>query len=374
MLRNRLAYITTLLGVFLLVMIYEHQITYMALYTIFILPFFSLLLTLIFRRNFIVTETFEKDNIFKEETIKYFFTVENKSFLPCTNVKVKFDNDNISIKSNSKDKVFTVMPFKTYQIIFDLTAKYRGIYKIGVKEIILYDFLGIFAFKQIYNNKLYIHVKPIVTNIDIPQLFTSNTTEEFSDDKSIEEDYTIISDLRKYLPTDGYKKIHWKVSARKNELISKNFQGTSKDSVTILLNNSENKNSTIENRIKIEDKIIEVCVSVLNYSYKKMFKINFNYIGSESHIGDFNYLYNVVSKIDFVENIKFDDYFLNFSKLNIKNDNIIVITWYLTDKTFNTAKELSLFNKNVLLMYNRCENINKYENNLNNKFSLYKFA
>lgn len=360
MLKNRLTYGITLLSLIFLVFIYEHSLTYIAIYATLILPIFSLAITLSTRKSFTITESLSKQNVIKGEIVTYFFSVKNNNFLPYVNVKVLFCNDNHAIETDFNYAVFSIMPHKTHELSFKVLAKYRGNYDIGIQSITLYDFLGLFSFTKLHKNRVSFSIIPNV--IDIVSLPLNNIN-DFNDENNSftqEEDYNIISDIRKYQPNDGYKKIHWKISARKNELMSKNYQLSKKNSVKILLDNST-IDTSLEEKIILEDSIIEACVSVLNYAKLRMFSLYLNFMGSDiqTHEGEFNYLYSVVSQISFNSNESFDNYYYNYSKTQAEIENLVIFTQQITDTVFLTSQNLALFGNNVTILYFKDEDMKK---------------
>ncbi|MCL1996269.1 MAG: DUF58 domain-containing protein [Defluviitaleaceae bacterium] len=359
MLRNRLAYGMTVIVLMLLVFVYEHTMTYMALYAVLLLPLLSFVLTIATRKNFTVTESLSQNSVLKGQTISYLFDVKNNSFLPCTSVQVCFSDKTAAIETEFVDKFFSIMPFKNYQVTFDLTAKYRGTYEIGVGSIILYDFLGLFSFKQLHEEKITLNVLPSIVSLGALPLDSSNQGNNMSKNFNQDEDYSVISDLRKYHPSDGYKKIHWKMSARKNELVSKNFQGTHKNSVTVLLDNSVT-NLPPEQKMPLEDSIMEACVSVLNYVHNNMYTMSLYYMSGpeQGEEGDFDYLYHIASKLQFVDT-SFQDFFYNYSKMQVDTDNLVVFVQSITDNVFSTLQALTMFGNNVILFYFQEEDTEK---------------
>ena len=345
----------------LLVFIYEHELTYTALYTILLLPIFSFALTLVSKRNFTIQQNLQKTTIIKGEVTDYFFSIQNNSFLPCTSVQVYFNSGGPAIETNFSNKVFSIMPFKSHDITFNITAKYRGEYNIGVEKIIVYDFLGLFSFKQLHKNKTQITIRPTLKDINIIPLSTTNSGIETAKNYKNEEDYSVISDLRKYQPSDGYKKIHWKASAKRNELMSKNFQDIQKNSVTVVLDNSNIQSANNYAKIKLEDTIMEACVSILNYAHQNMFSLSVRHINNnqEDIIGDFDHLYNATSKVAFDATLPFDDYLADFAKTQADTDNIVILTQDITEKITATCQELAAFGSNVVLFYFKEEDATK---------------
>jgi uncharacterized protein (DUF58 family) len=78
----------------------------------------------------------------------------------------------------------------------------------------------------------------------------------------IMEDPTIISGIREYTSSDPFNKIHWVSSARRGELMVKNFDFTSNQRVMILLNIETAKPFWIKIDENMIEKVIDIAASV----------------------------------------------------------------------------------------------------------------
>jgi uncharacterized protein (DUF58 family) len=330
----------------------------MALYVVLVLPLLSFGLTAVSRRQFSVQESLNRDNVVKGEVVQYTFNVKNNSFLPYTSVRVRFKASSAAVTADFTDKFFSIGPYKNHEIEFNVSAKYRGNYEIGVENIMLYDFLGLFRFEQKHGHAFILTVRPRVLDIAALPLSKADSGTQNVKNFTSEEDYAVVSDLRKYQPTDGYKKIHWKASAKKNELISKNFQNTKRNSVVLLLDNSEIEGDKKDEdaAAAMEDLMMEAYVSTLSYCARQMFSCSLYFIGDEQNEGaggGFDYLYTIASKIAFAGQDVFDAYLMAYSKMQEDADNVLIFAQEISDALFATAQTLSLFGNSVIVLYFR---------------------
>jgi hypothetical protein len=348
----------------LMVYLYEDTMTYIALYMVLALPVLSYLLTALTRRRFIVTEQLEPNVIAKGEAAQLVIIVTNLSFMPAASVRVRFKANSAAVVTDIADQYLTVWPFKSVETIFNVSAKYRGHYEIGISSITLYDFLGIFRFQQAHDQSLELTVTPRVIDVDPLPLSVAQSGIEDAKNFTFEEDYAVISDLRKYQPTDGYKKIHWKISAKKNELISKNYQNTKRQTAAFIIDNSKIFGTSFfnpeEEVAAMEDAIMEACVSSLAYCVSKRHNCSLHYAGSEAsgrelrdYSGDFDYLYLQACDIKFSKqgNNDFNLFLSNYSKTQTDADNIIILTKELTDTIYAAVQNLFAFGNNIIIIY-----------------------
>jgi len=355
MLKNRIAYVVVLISLVLLIYLYEDTLTYAALYTVIILPILSFCLTFLLKKQFVAKEFLSQNEIVKGQNVRYNFIVKNNSILPCTFVRVRFKANSFAIKTDAHDKYISIAPFKSQEIVFNLNAVYRGVFEVGILNIILYDFLGLFKFEQKYNKALTLIVSPDIVSIShLPLSITSHGMDNIRNLLQ-EEDYSTISDLRKYHPTDGYKKIHWKATAKKNELISKNFENTKRNSISLVIDNSKIHGNK-EYALALEDSIMQACTSCLYYARQRMFDCTIHYFnktdGAKKANGSFESLYALASSEVFFDiDTDFSIFLSNFSKTHIDTENIIIFTQSISDSVYSTLQFLNVFGNNIMFFY-----------------------
>ena len=355
MIKNRITYFLVLAVLVLLIFLYEDAITYTALFTVLFLPAASLALALLSRRRFAVEEFLTQDTIVKGEVVQYVFKVGNNSFLPCTSVRVRFKPGSAAIEADFVEQYFSIAPYKIHEVRFNIHAKYRGNFQIGVDVITMYDFLGLFRFHQPHSETLTLTVRPQVHELRTLPLADVEGGIDLAKNPFAQEDLSIISDLRKYQPTDGYKKIHWKISAKRNELISKNYQHTGQSTTAVLVDNAiiDGIDGDIEDALAMEDHVMEGCVSVLAYCVRRQQITVLHHMGGEGGItGDFDQLYRIASGINFGgEADDFDVFITDYSKMQADAENVVVIAKNVTEPVFGAAQTLRLLGNNVTILY-----------------------
>ena len=353
MARNRLTYLLVIAVMVLLVYLYEDAITYVALYAVLGLPLISLGLALASRRRLTIAQWLASEVISKGEQTQYVLNVGNNGFLPLASVRARFGASSEAVVTDFEQQYFSLKPRGAAQVVFEISAKYRGRFEIGLADMVMYDFLGIFAFKQDFGDKLVLEVRPRIVAMDYMPLAIAQGGIEGAKNLKREEDYAIISDLRKYQPTDGYKKIHWKVSAKKNELISKNFQSAKRSSTLFILDNSKIGGLNV---LEVEDMMMEACVSSIHQAVNRGQVCALTYLGmahQEDHSGNFDFLYLQACGIPFegFAPRDFETFFSNFSKLQGDTENLVILVKKITDGVFVGAQNLKLLGSNVILIY-----------------------
>jgi len=349
-LKNRLTYGLAIVVMLLFVYLFEDPMTYTGLYAVLLFPVLSFLLALISKRRFEVRERLSANFIAKGHQVSYYITVWNAHFWPCTLVGIRFIGDEIGLTVDERQKFFAINSFGKRELEFVITGNYRGAYEIGIEEVIIYDFLGLFKFKQKHELKSILTITPRILNIIGIPLEPVSQDEVISKRHMQGEDYSIISELRQYQPTDGYKKVHWKASAKRGELISKNYQEAERCVVAFYVNNI-NGESSKEEILKLEDKMMEAVVSVMYYCNRSSHPISLHYIGGSpmDFTTDFPYAYKEASGLPFKKEGSFVELLDIYLKTNKEPMNLLIFSNKINDRLVSTLKLLKMTKNHVNL-------------------------
>lgn len=310
---------------------YGGKIPYMFFYIILLLPLISISLTITAYVRMKYTESIEKTSAVKGEEIGYSFTIANEDFFLCPYIRVNFYSNNTVFARQFDSKSFSLTPFKSKTFSYKLKCNYRGIYPIGIKSIEYEDYLGLVKFTYKPAASKFLTVNPKVIEIENIDITTNMMSEAHSILNSHNVDVTNISDVRKYAFGDSLKRIHWKLSAKTNELMVKNYESTSKTNSIIVLDLEKN-NLTEEYNIVIEDKLVETTVGVINYCLLNWIPINLvfydgilNNINASNHM-EFDKLYSTLSIVKFDQEIDVNEVMKLFTATNTQKTNLMIIT------------------------------------------------
>ena len=350
MLKNRLTYGLAIIVMLVFLYLYEDPMTYMGLYAVLLFPVLSFFLALISKRRFVVKERLSADFVAKGHHVSYFITVENAHFWPCTLVGLRFVGDETGLSVDERQKYFAIGSFRKKQLEFILCGNYRGAYEIGIEEIIIYDFLGLFKFKQKHDLKSILTITPRILPVIGFSVESVSQDEVVSNRHMQGEDYSIISELRKYQPTDGYKKVHWKASAKRGELISKNYQEAERCVVAFYVNNLMGESRGEEN-LKLEDQMMEAVVSLMYYCNRSSHPVSLHYVGGTpmDFTMDFSYGYKEASGLPFTSEGSFTQLLDNHMKTSKEPMNLFIFSYKISERLASTLQLLRMTKNHVTL-------------------------
>ena len=230
----------------------------------------------------------------------------------------------------------------------DFTSEYRGVFQVGAKHLLVYDPLGLFRLKikgpvrstlTVLPNIYVLPNLPVELHAPLDVSYPGGqTTEEYSD----------FPDFKKYLPEDGYKRIHWQLSAQHGELISKNYFASSKAATAVIINNARlADNMKPIGKMRCGDNLIEAAVSVTAYCNSLAMPVYLDYIGGTRGPAslDFSALYAAASGIEFNADENFDDFLAETMEARRDAVNIFIFTHT------NCAQNIWSYNKNSMVFY-----------------------
>lgn len=126
------------------------------------------------------------------------------------------------------------MPGRIQTLRMPLHAAHVGVFSSGVRSCVVEDLLGIFQRRMIPAETEYsLTVLPLTFDTEPLKLAPGDPGSEMM--ARATEDLNAPSDIRSYQPGDAMKKIHWKLSLRKGELMVRKFDEPVLQEVLILM-------------------------------------------------------------------------------------------------------------------------------------------
>ena len=236
MTKARLLYVSALLFALVFVMTLYDAVTLTVLVIVLLLPLISLALLAV-SYLFVKYEVVASGRVFeKKEISDVKIVISNDSIIPIAWMNVYCSQlDSSGRKTTQNGWGFPLMGLK--QVVFEDSVCFnrRGQYTVGIKQIEIYDILGLYSIKinvERYTDILVVP-KKILTE-SLPNTTLSDTGEEKRLSR-IGEDRSIISHIKDYQAGDSYKSIHWKLSSKSDELLTKVFQKPSDNNILIIV-------------------------------------------------------------------------------------------------------------------------------------------
>lgn len=164
----------------------------------------------------------------KEQEFPVEVWVENTGFLPIGRVRILMCYDSDYSRKNRKKRLeMSIGIRKRQRKKENYTIKYAGRYYFYATEVRVYDFLGLFSRRvPVRDDSTFVNVLPTIR--ELPLEVDPKTrqympdSDEYAEDRK-GDDVSEIYAIREYHPGDSMKTIHWKLSARMEHWMVKEF-------------------------------------------------------------------------------------------------------------------------------------------------------
>lgn len=266
MLRVRILYVAFLAFAIYLGIYKDGFVSTMLFYMSLTIPLASIGHMVLTYMQFRLSETLEKQAVVKGDSVIYRYTIDNHSKFVFCPMQVHYAESELLFKDSSlaSDDVFVLYPNESKVVEKVVDCRFRGFYYIGIDYIYISDFLNIFRIKFRVSDHQKILVYPLIRDLSSVQ-FPKTVFEEAESIHSADlENAKIFSDVREYRSGDSMRHIHWKLSSKKNQLMTKEFEGSISNRTTIMMN-VDGLSFGYEENVVFQDYIIEGAVAVIRY-------------------------------------------------------------------------------------------------------------
>lgn len=311
--------------------------------------------------------------VIKEEPTDFEFCLCNENIVTFTGVKVRFFQDKSYLMNIDENKEYCLLPGQRESVQTKICCKYRGEYSVGIQSVAITDFLDLFTIHFPITSNLQVSVLPRVVNWTKLDFIYENEDEKRvyqSMNKEEEPD----AEVRNYVQGDSLKKIHWKASAKSNQLLARNYRAINKQQITIFIDLSVLRQDEME-RVNIEDSMIEQTLSLVNYCMHEKLPCTVIYeqSGAKGTIiknhDDLDAFFKWCSKVPFISSVAIEELFVLSGSIQDQVAHHIFITHKLTKDFYGKMLAIASTNKKVsiILVASHLTNMqNEMKKNLEN--------
>lgn len=234
---NRINYLFLIAIIITGLLFYNHILFYILLAVAVLLPIISFGVFMYSAKKITVKVSVDKTLVGKNVPINVIFDVENPTVLSIENFTVVSRIYNYYYKNNDEYKtLIPVAPFCNRQTVMEVENRYCGRMIVEMKEVIAYDILGLFKVKRKVDYTAEASVFPYeVTELEELPVSTEGKADDDELQSKKGDDVSQISQIRNYIPGDKLQNIHWKLSAKSEELQVKEFSIPFSEEVNLLV-------------------------------------------------------------------------------------------------------------------------------------------
>lgn len=336
---NRFNYLLLIGLIILAMMFYNHYAFYLLIIAMVVLPVISFVLAWNGRKKIKIYIETERTSVGKNIPVDVSFVVENRSFVSVENMTLNISVKNCFYENITDYKlIIPSVPFGKRKVSLSVSNLYCGRMIASISSAVMYDLLGLFKFKLNTDAVKEVMIMPYQqTELDnIPVAVKGQ-----ADDEEIQyekgDDVSQISEIRSYIPGDKLQNIHWKLTAKAEELQVKEYSKPFSDEVTLVVETYIDKNTPW-----LFDEIIEKMFAISVFFIKQGRKYSlcwYDAQGEEIEIREVNNNDELISAL-------VDFYFVHPGKvngnsvelINCMRDEIKGTVLYLCDNNVNFSK------------------------------------
>ncbi|MBO4355846.1 MAG: DUF58 domain-containing protein, partial [Clostridia bacterium] len=189
-----------------------------------LIPIISVLYLIIQAYSIKVYLNSDTTEIEKNMPADFSLTVANESPLPYPFLEAMISvTSEDAVRCENQLTRLSLIPFGRYIIKKTPVFRYRGSYMIGVTNMYIYDLFRMIRFRMDTNlyHEIFVLPRKLYLNVYSASENADEQTETIS--RSAGNDNTEVNDIRDYIPGDGMRSIHWKLSSKADSLLVKEF-------------------------------------------------------------------------------------------------------------------------------------------------------
>ena len=205
-----------------------------------------------------------KARVTRGDRLMTVFSVRHTSLLPVSAIRVQ-----LSVPSGyaaAQTVNVTTPPFAARTFRQVLQCPHRGVYEAGVTKISVEDVFGMICLSRRPHMRLArMEVCPKVADVAPMLLKNADMGPEFRSTAS--EDTASPSDVRKWQDGDELKKVHWKLSLRKRELMVRTYEESARPD-TLIIPDLQRVTTLRDQQLSIEDCVCEAALDAAKAQLK----------------------------------------------------------------------------------------------------------
>ena len=238
---------------------YGGAISYGLFFGSTIIPFLSFIYIFFVYRQFEIYQEIESRTIVCKQPMPYYFVLENSTYYAFAGVSTRLFSKLSYVMEMPDDEEYELLPGDRYTFHTKLVCKYRGEYEVGVKEILITDFLGLFQYRYIIPSTIKALVYPRI--IDKDQLLSIQDVTAFQCQESpfMQTEPDVV--VRDYIAGDALKLIHWSATAKEQKLKTRCLYGEEKPGIVFLCD-TKRYSEDIYTYLPLENQILEITLAL----------------------------------------------------------------------------------------------------------------
>ncbi len=243
-----------------------------------------------------------RTQVTRGDTILTVFTVRHACVLPVSAVQIRLNVPSAYAPEQEVSVLTPPFAARTFRQV--IRCPHRGVYEAGVTRISVTDMFGLVRLSRRPDVKLVkLEVLPKVTDVAPLQLKSVDQGPEFRSRAS--EDNASPSDVRTWQEGDELKKVHWKLSLRKREMLVRTYEESARPDTLVIPDLAE-ITALRDQQLTLEDCICEACLSAAKAQLQAGYPVRMPLIGARPRELAGQFAPDIAAFVDAMLRVKFD--------------------------------------------------------------------
>ncbi|MBR1735447.1 MAG: DUF58 domain-containing protein, partial [Firmicutes bacterium] len=246
---NNIVYYTVVCLILLGMFLFYRNVTCAVIFGVMLIyPAISLIASYIAYAGIRAEVRCEKECIDKGEESQFLVIIKNYSFIPVLSAKISIEMNNLFYRENNTRIINTSLGFMKETLMVPIKSDVYGKISAQMIKIEINDWLNFFKFKKDINAENFIYVLPDKNGEAESGENDISGNDGAQENEKIGDGFDVVN-IREYEEGDKLRSIHWKTSARLNEIYVKENKDEENDATIVLFElfyEKEELNSLIE--------------------------------------------------------------------------------------------------------------------------------
>lgn len=260
--KGLIAYLVTVAGCVIFTQALISDVSNFVLRFVLLIPAADAAVLLVSCLSVTVAAEKAKMTVHKNRSESVGITVKNRGIAPVVSLKLRVTApDANNVKCETRWERASVTPFSKSVYKTCIRFRYRGIYEVGTDGLEIDDLFGLFSARIEVAAKTEITVLPDLYS-PLGEAFSDRNTESRADVLPTLSDGEEYGGVREYQPGDSIKNVHWKLSTKSEELLTRQtVTDTAKNTVIFC---------------RLSDDSPEICDAVASETYSAVYEAALN--------------------------------------------------------------------------------------------------
>lgn len=233
----RIQYIVWIMMAAIGYLFYQNYALFVCLFVLLVLPIYSYFSMKKLAKSLEVSLSFANTICEENSTQNLTVTTSNKSIFPAANVYYRLAVKNFYYANEECYELnLPLYALRHTEASLHIEAKHCGMLQASLQEFYICDMCNLFIMPVQLEEKAELFILPPKEEIEIDIEYIkegAGEDEEMNVEKG--DDPSILLDIRSYIPGDRMQRVHWKLTARQDELMVKEYGEAKSRDIHILL-------------------------------------------------------------------------------------------------------------------------------------------